>query len=70
MVCFKLYASVDHSGERASKHLDDLKALQPSEDELLAAARWTQTHDNSDAFLGELVKILAQLGVIVDDARD
>lgn len=70
LVCFKLYAAVDHSGDRASKHLDDLKALQPSESELLAAARWTQTHDNSDAFFGELAKILAEFGVSVDDDRD
>ncbi len=68
MICFKLYAAVDHSGDRNSKHFDDLRALMPSEGELLAAARWTRTQDASDGFLGELKKILKLLEVSVDDA--
>lgn len=63
MICFKLYAAVDHSGYPTSKHLADLEALAPTEDELLTAARWTRTHDGSEGFLGELVKILEVLGV-------
>jgi hypothetical protein len=68
MICFKLYAAVDHSGQRTSKHLTDLRALDPTADELLTAARWTRTHDDSDGFLQELAKILGQLGVEVENA--
>ena len=64
LICFKLYATVDQ-GPR-SKHLTDLRRLDPSEQELLAAARWTRTHDPSDAFLGELRGALRLLGVEVD----
>lgn len=66
LVCFKLYASVDQ-GER-SKHFADLRALTPTPAQLLKAARWTRTHDQSPAFLGELRHILGLLGVEVTDA--
>ncbi|TWD82223.1 hypothetical protein FB561_3351 [Kribbella amoyensis] len=69
MLCFKLYAAVDHSGYRTSKHFDDLRALAPNGEELLTEARWTRTHDSSDAFRGELVKILASLGLEVSDGQ-
>src|SRR6266498_2227597 len=39
---FKLYAMVDQG---AGKHEADLRALSPTRAELLAAARWTRTHD-------------------------
>lgn len=65
LVCFKLYAAVDQ-GER-SKHFADLRALQPTVDDLMTAARWTRTHDPSPAFLDELRRILTLLGVEVDD---
>ena len=44
---FKLHAAVDQLG---SYHAADLKALQPTEAELLEALRWTVTHDPSDGF--------------------
>ena len=59
----KLYAMVDQAGGR---HEEDLRALGPSSDELLAAARWTRTHDPSPAFLDQLLLALRRLGV--DDA--
>lgn len=68
LVCFKLYAAVDQSGYRTSKHLADLKDLDPSADDLAAAARWTRTQDPSEGFAVELVKILAVLGVEDDRA--
>jgi hypothetical protein len=68
LICFKLYAAVDHSGERVSKHLTDLRALDPSAEELLTAAVWTRTHDPSEGFKGELVKVLAIFGVEAADA--
>ena len=51
----------------AGKHEADLRALDPTRDELLAAARWTRTHDPSDGFREQLVAALAYLGV--DDVR-
>jgi hypothetical protein len=66
LICFKLYALVDQ-GPR-SKHMDDLRALAPSWDELVVAARWTRTHDPSVGFLGELRGALALFDVEVGDA--
>lgn len=65
LIHFKLYAAVDQ-GER-SKHFSDLQALTPARDQLVAAARWTRTHDPSVGFLGELRRILAVLGIEVGD---
>ncbi len=59
-VHFKLYALVDQG---PGKHELDLRALEPSEDELLAAARWARAHDPSEGFRGELQLVLAHLGV-------
>jgi hypothetical protein len=44
---FKLYALVDQG---AGKHGQDLRALQPTRDELVQAARWSRTHDPSDGY--------------------
>lgn len=66
LICFKLYAAVDQ-GPR-SKHMADLRALDPSPEELIVAARWTRSHDPSAGFLAELREALAFLGVEVDDA--
>lgn len=60
-VHFKVYAAADQG--RASKHFDDLVRLEPSSDELIAAARWCRTHDPSEAFRYELVGVLAEFGV-------
>lgn len=57
---FKLYAMVDHGGGR---HAEDLRALDPAPEELIAAARWTTTHDPSEGFRGQLVLALAEFGV-------
>jgi hypothetical protein len=57
---FKLYAMADQT---AAKHEADLVALAPNRDELIAAARWTRTHDPSEGFLEQLVAALAYLGV-------
>jgi hypothetical protein len=57
---FKLYAMVDQG---AGKHEADLRDLQPTRDELLAAARWTRTHDPSQGFREQLLAALAYLGV-------
>ena len=65
LICFKLYALVDQ-GSR-SKHMGDLRALAPSRDEFVTAARWTRTHDPSVGFLGELRGALALFDVEVGD---
>ncbi len=57
---FKLYAMVDQG---AGKHEADLRALEPTRDELLTAARWTRTHDPSEGFREQLFAALASLGV-------
>lgn len=63
-IYLKLYAVVDQ-GPR-SKHVDDLRALQPSPEELRGAATWARTHDPSAAFREELAAALRRFGV--DDA--
>ena len=60
---FKLYALADQG---PGKHEADLRALAPMREELVAAARWTITHDPSEGFRKELLDALAYLGI--DDA--
>jgi Nucleotidyltransferase of unknown function (DUF6036) len=57
---FKLYASVDQG---AGRHLADLQALEPTEPELLQAARWSRTHDPSEGYRSVLRELLTHLGV-------
>jgi hypothetical protein len=61
-IFFKLYAAVDQ-GPR-SKHFDDLRSLEPSVDELRAAAAWAQTHDPSEGFANELRGALREFGIV------
>ena len=55
---FKLYAAIDRGGY----HINDLRALNPTADELLAAARWCVTHDVSQPFRGLLRSFLKEFG--------
>jgi len=55
---FKLYASVDRGGY----HIQDLRSLRPTVDELDMASRWCMTHDVSDGFLMVLKRMLKELG--------
>ncbi len=57
---FKLYALTDQGSGR---HEDDLRALAPTRDELLAAAAWARTQDPSEGFNEMLVPALRYLGV-------
>ena len=57
---FKLYALVDQG---AGKHEQDLRALKPTAEELMQAARWTRTHDPSPGFEEMLERALRHLGV-------
>lgn len=56
----KLYALVDQG---AGKHEQDLRALAPTRQELIRAARWTRHHDPSEGFRQMLVEALRHLGV-------
>jgi len=60
LIHFKLHATVDRGG---GKHLADLRALQPTAEELVAAGRWARTHDPSEGFLSVLQEVLAYFGV-------
>ena len=55
---FKLYAAADQG---AGHHVDDLLALNPTGDELLAAARWAFTHDVSPGFRELMKTILKEM---------
>lgn len=57
---FKLYAMVDQG---PGKHERDLRALTPTEAELLAAARWSRTHDPSEGYREMLINALRYMGV-------
>ena len=57
---FKLYAMVDQG---PGKHEQDLQAMNPTPEELLAAARWSRTHDPSEGHLEMLRQALTHLGV-------
>ena len=59
-VHFKLYAAVDRSGGR---HEADLRALPPTDEELVAAAKWSIGHDPSPGYRALLEQALTQLGV-------
>jgi hypothetical protein len=67
MICFKLYAAADQ-GPR-SRHLQDLQELNPDQDELLTAARWSLTHDPSPGYRSALVETLRRLGLEDADGR-
>jgi hypothetical protein len=62
-VHFKLFALVDQGGGR---HEADLRALRPTPEELIAAARWSVTPDPSAGYRSVLAEALRYLGV--DDA--
>jgi hypothetical protein len=57
----KLYAAADQWP--GSKHADDLRRLQPTRHELIAAARWTMNQDPSEGFRQLLRNALTELGV-------
>lgn len=57
---FKLYALVDQG---VGKHEQDLRALEPTADELIQAARWTWSHDPSVGFRQMPEEALRYLGV-------
>jgi len=63
---FKLYALVDQG---PGKHEEDLRALSPTDEELLAAATWSRSHDPSEGYAQVLRRVLQHLGVKHVDLR-
>ena len=57
-IFFKTFASADRGGY----HVSDLKALNPTTEELVAAAKWCLTQDTSEAFRMILKDMFNQLG--------
>jgi hypothetical protein len=57
---FKLYAAVDQG---PGKHELDLHALDPTAEELVAAARWSRTQDPSEGYAQVLRGALTSFGV-------
>lgn len=67
-VAFKLYAAADHWPDQ-SRHLQDLKRLQPTTEQLRAAASWCRSHDPSIGFRdGQLIPVLREFGLGASDA--
>jgi hypothetical protein len=64
---FKLYALVVQG---PGKHEADLRDLSPTEEELLAAARWSRSHDPSQGYEQVLREVLTHMGVRDADLGD
>jgi hypothetical protein len=58
---FKLFAAADDRPR--GKHHVDLEKLKPTHEELVAAARWTKTHDPSEGFAPMVAAVLKAFGV-------
>jgi len=58
-ICLKTYAAINGGGVR---HLADLRALQPSDEEMLVAAKWCLTQDASEVFPVLVRSFLAKAG--------
>ena len=56
----KLFATVDQG---PGKHLDDLRRLSPTRDELIQAARWVRGQDIGEQFPALVASALKALGV-------
>jgi hypothetical protein len=54
---FKVFAAADRGGY----HIEDLLALDPTDDELVLASRWAMTHDVSDTFRTILIHLLRSI---------
>ncbi len=67
LIFFKLYAAADHWPAQ-DRHLEDLRKLRPTRNDLLAAARWSRGHDPSPGYRALLVATLVHLGI--EDADD
>ena len=58
-IFFKLFAAVDQFG---SYHATDLQALEPTDEELLAAIAWSTTHDPSEGYKESIRMFFREFG--------
>jgi hypothetical protein len=56
---FKLFAAVDRFG---GYHAEDMRKLTPTDEELLAAARWSMTQDPSEGYRQSLQRLMEHFG--------
>lgn len=61
LIYLKLFAAVDQSGK--GKHVDDLRRLEPTRQELLDAADWVRGQDISPAYPAMVADTLRIVGV-------
>lgn len=59
LIHLKLFAAVDQG---MGRHTSDLEALHPTDEELLAAARWVLTQDAGEVFPGLVRHTLKSIG--------
>jgi hypothetical protein len=60
LIFFKLFAAADGTGT-ADVHYQDLIALEPTSEELVAAANWVGGQDASSEFAGILAEVIAHV---------
>lgn len=60
LIHLKLFAAVDHTG--VGRHVKDLAALSPNDDELLAAATWVISQDSGEVFPEVVRQALKEMG--------
>jgi hypothetical protein len=59
LIRFKVYAAADLGPGR---HTEDLRALKPTPDELIAGVRWARSQDPSEGFASMLAALLKYFG--------
>lgn len=60
LIHLKLFAAVDHGG--AGRHVKDLTAMSPNDEELLAAAKWVVSQDSGEVFPQVVRQALKEMG--------
>lgn len=60
LIHLKFFAAVDHAG--AGRHVKDLAAMSPSDEELLAAANWVISQDSGEVFPEVVRQALKEMG--------
>ncbi len=63
LIFFKLYAAVDDTGPR-SVHFQDLIALTPTDEQLIAAASWVRQQDPAPAIEDALTQVINHARVL------
>lgn len=64
LICLKVYAAADLGPGR---HTEDLRALKPTRDELIAGVRWARSQDPSEGFASMLTALLKYFGCEVEE---